>query len=79
MAQFGSVLGSGPRGRGFESRHSDHQKSVLLMQDGFFYACIFEQNFCIEKNTFFAQLSRKRKMHNIETKVLYEKFLVFLQ
>ena len=49
------------------------------MQDGFFYACIFEQNFCIEKNTFFAQLSRKRKMHNIETKVLYEKFLVFLQ
>ena len=36
MAQFGSVLGSGPRGRGFESRHSDHQKSVLLMQDGFF-------------------------------------------
>ena len=26
MAQFGSALGSGPRGRGFESRHSD-QKS----------------------------------------------------
>ena len=24
VAQFGSALGSGPRGRGFESRHSDH-------------------------------------------------------
>ena len=24
VAQFGSVLGSGPRGRGFKSRHSDH-------------------------------------------------------
>ena len=24
VAQHGSVLGSGPRGRGFESRHSDH-------------------------------------------------------
>ena len=25
MAQFGSALGSGPRGRGFESRHSDQK------------------------------------------------------
>ena len=25
VAQFGSVLGSGPRGRGFESRHSDQK------------------------------------------------------
>ena len=24
VAQFGSALGSGPRGRGFESRHLDH-------------------------------------------------------
>ena len=24
VAQFGSALGSGPRGRGFKSRHSDH-------------------------------------------------------
>ena len=24
VAQFGSVLGSGPRGRGFESRRPDH-------------------------------------------------------
>ena len=26
VAQLGRVLGSGPRGRGFESRHSDHQR-----------------------------------------------------
>ena len=24
VAKFGIALGSGPRGRGFESRHSDH-------------------------------------------------------
>ncbi len=26
MAKFGIALGSGPRGRGFESRHSDQNK-----------------------------------------------------
>ena len=38
VAQSGSALGSGPRGREFESRHLDHflkkQKAVLL--DDFF-------------------------------------------
>lgn len=28
VAQFGSALGSGPRGRGFESLHSDHKATV---------------------------------------------------
>ena len=28
MAKFGIALGSGPRGHGFESRHSDHIKSL---------------------------------------------------
>ena len=28
VAQFGRVLGSGPRGRAFESRHSDHMKII---------------------------------------------------
>ena len=27
VAQFGSALGSGPRGRGFKSRHLDHEKA----------------------------------------------------
>ena len=27
VAQFGSALGSGPRGRGFKSRHLDHKKA----------------------------------------------------
>ena len=26
VAKFGIALGSGPRGRGFKSRHSDHEK-----------------------------------------------------
>ena len=29
MAKFGIALGSGPRGRGFESRHSDHSEIPL--------------------------------------------------
>lgn len=29
IAQFGSVLGSGPRGRGFESRYSDQKASPV--------------------------------------------------
>ena len=29
MAKFGIALGSGPRGLGFESRHSDQQKTVF--------------------------------------------------
>ena len=28
----GSVLGSGPRGRGFKSRHSDHKGTVAMIQ-----------------------------------------------
>ena len=28
MAKFGIALGSGPRGRGFKSRHSDHSESL---------------------------------------------------
>ena len=30
VAQFGSALGSGPRGRGFKSRHLDHKKTLLF-------------------------------------------------
>ena len=78
MAQFGSVLGSGPRGRGFESRHSDHQK-IRSAYAGRIFLLAFLNKIFVSKKYFFAQLSRKRKMHNIETKVLYEKFLVFLQ
>ena len=29
----GSVLGSGPRGRGFKSRHSDHLLKVLFINE----------------------------------------------
>ncbi len=36
MAQFGSVLGSGPRGRGFESRHSDQKNPFCLCRTDFF-------------------------------------------
>ena len=32
MAKFGIALGSGPRGLGFESRHSDHNYQQSLMQ-----------------------------------------------
>ena len=29
VAQFGSALGSGPRGRGFKSRHLDHSQKTF--------------------------------------------------
>ena len=39
MAKFGIALGSGPRGRGFKSRHSDHRRRGLcIVRDGDFYA-----------------------------------------
>ncbi len=42
----GSVLGSGPRGRGFKSRHSDHLLKVLFINEnvdkkGFFLVFSF--------------------------------------
>ena len=37
IAQFGSVLGSGPRGRGFKSRYSD-QKAVRNITNCFFFS-----------------------------------------
>ena len=30
VAKFGIALGSGPRGLGFESRHSDHRETLEL-------------------------------------------------
>ena len=35
MAQTGSALGSGPRGRGFKSPYSDHFKNILVFQSAF--------------------------------------------
>ena len=32
VAQFGSVLGSGPRGHEFESRLSDHKSTVISIE-----------------------------------------------
>ena len=31
VAKFGIALGSGPRGRGFKSRHSDHKRALKKM------------------------------------------------
>ena len=32
VAQFGSALGSGPRGRGFKSRHLDHVPTLICLE-----------------------------------------------
>ena len=36
MAKLGIALGSGPRGRGFESRYSDHRKALNSHEFGAF-------------------------------------------
>ena len=41
VAQFGRALGSGPRGRGFKSRHSDHRRRGL---------CIVRDDFSFQKS-----------------------------
>ena len=38
VAQFGSVLDWGSRGRGFKSRHSDHQNTEF--SDSVFFLCL---------------------------------------
>ena len=40
VAQFGRVLGSGPRGRRFKSSHSDHKKTENVLVLCFFIACM---------------------------------------
>ena len=32
VAKLGIALGSGPRGQGFESPHSDHKRTVAMIQ-----------------------------------------------
>ena len=44
VAQFGSVLDWGSRGRGFKSRHSDHQ--ITEFSDSVFFY-IFAEPFCV--------------------------------
>ena len=39
VAQFGRVLGSGPRGRRFKSSHSDHKKTENVLVLCFFIIC----------------------------------------
>lgn len=45
VAQLGRVLGSGPRGRAFESRHSDHKKSELTVRTFLILTNLFKENF----------------------------------
>ena len=50
VAQFGSALGSGPRGRGFKSRHLDHMNTPLKSEP-----LKFEWQWCfLYKSLFYA-------------------------
>ena len=46
VAKLGIALGSGPRGRGFKSRHSDQNPSKSFDFDGFFF--IFDWHFALK-------------------------------
>ena len=54
MAKFGIALGSGPRGLGFESRHSDQKKRQLSTE-----SCRF---FCFLISSLFTLLSSLKKL-----------------
>ena len=47
VAKFGIALGSGPRGPGFESRHSDQKSAVFLRKQHFFFT--FSSEKCYQK------------------------------
>ena len=65
IAQFGSVLGSGPRGRGFESRYSDHECRVFSDRNALLVSFLFCLNpgFVFTQNSHFAQ-STTQKLHS---------------
>ena len=63
VAKFGIALGSGPRGRGFKSRHSDHQAEpgrVFAFQAQFFILS-FHSRF--QWVSFFVNVSQKSTVH----------------
>ena len=66
MAKFGIALGSGPRGRGFESRHSDQQKSVFCLKTkGAFLNDVFrcaERDVCFASDVHFVRDVRLRRV-----------------
>ena len=47
MAKLGIALGSGPRGRGFESRHSDQKKRQLSAEGCRFFCTLLFSLFAI--------------------------------
>ena len=55
MAKFGIALGSGPRGRGFESRYSDHQKALNSYEFGAFsyFLTMFTYTFLHQVNNLY--------------------------
>ena len=58
VAQFGSALGSGPRGRRFESCHSDHQRNAICLPRHFAFFCALLAFFAISRG-FSGFLSQK--------------------
>ena len=57
VAQFGSALGSGPRGRGFKSRHLDQSKRKRQYLVAFFILCDYFCNIKIESISYINMLS----------------------
>ena len=43
VAQFGSAFGSGPKGRGFESRHFDTKNEATCNKASRFFLCAFRK------------------------------------
>ena len=64
VAQFGSALGSGPRGRGFKSRHLDQKKSDV------FCVALFLRLICADTPNGYAILPLSRKRESLGKNLL---------
>ena len=83
MAKFGIALGSGPRGHGFKSRHSDHFSKMLetARVSGIFFALVSRLVFLLNfKEPRGKEIMRKKptiRMKSKETAAeLFELFLL---
>lgn len=73
VAQFGRALGSGPRGRVFESPHSDHNRRVRAFKLGLFSVNVIKK---AKTSQSYPNLSEKNNPHTPSITNVYADFFI---